>query len=299
MGGFILRLEKRYRHYTIGGISLAIPMFLLYGLVIFYPIFSLLFTSFFEWNGIQQVAPRFVGIENYINFFKMKEAPIAFGNVFLLLLVGVCGTLPIAFFLATVVNKKFRALRLFKTCYFLPVVINSVATCLMFTFLLYPKLGPVPVALRALGIDGGNNILGNVKTAIWAVAFVNMWCFTGFQMIVFSAGMAAIPQEIYEAAELDGVTSWQKLRFITIPMLRSTIKIVLVFVMTGAFKVFDIVMALTAGGPSGATEVLNTLVYKTAFNYSRFGQADAIAVIMLILCLSISLGVNRIFREHD
>ena len=180
----------------------------------------------------------------------------------------------------------------------MPVVINRIAISLMFTFILYPKMGPVTVLLREFGIRGVN-ILGNYATAMPAVCLIYMWCDAGFQMIVFSSGLAAIPDEIYEAAQIDGVSSFQKLRYITIPMMKSTFKIVLVFVFTGAFKMFDLVMGLTSGGPGGATEVPNTLLYNNAFTYSRLGYADSIAVVVVLICLAFSFVVNLVFRQRD
>ena len=168
----------------------------------------------------------------------------------------------------------------------------------MFTFILYPKMGPVTVLLKELGIRGVN-ILGNYSTAMPAVCLIYMWCDAGFQMIVFSSGLAAIPDEIYEAAQIDGVSSFQKLRYITLPMMKSTFKIVLVFVFTGAFKMFDLVMGLTSGGPGGATEVPNTLLYNNAFTYSRLGYADSIAVVVVLICLAFSFVVNLVFRQRD
>ena len=222
-----------------------------------------------------------------------------FKNVLILVFTGLFGTIPIAFFLATVINKTFRGLRFFRTCYFLPVVINRVAVCLMFTFIFFPRSGPIALLQKCLGAAQASGVLTNPRTAMWAVAFVNMWCNVGFQMIVFSSGMAAIPNELYEAAALDGVGAFQRLRYITLPMMKSTIKVVCVFVLTGAFKVFDIVRALTDGAPGGATEVLNTVLYRNAFTYNRYGLADATAVIILLLCVGISTVINRVFRNKN
>ena len=264
------------KKYSPEGVLLLLPALLLYGAVIVFPVCSTFYTSFFEWNGIKQQAYRFVGLENYRTFFHDYQTATAFKNVFMLAGTGVFLTIPIAFFLATVINQKFRGLRLFKTFYFMPVVINRIAISLMFTFILYPKMGPVTVLLREFGIRGVN-ILGNYATA----------------------GLAAIPDEIYEAAQIDGVSSFQKLRYITIPMMKSTFKIVLVFVFTGAFKMFDLVMGLTSGGPGGATEVPNTLLYNNAFTYSRLGYADSIAVVVVLICLAFSFVVNLVFRQRD
>ena len=221
-------------------------------------------------------------------FFHDYQTATAFKNVFMLAGTGVFLTIPIAFFLATVINQKFRGLRLFKTFYFMPVVINRIAISLMFTFILYPKMGPVTVLLREFGIRGLiNTPIRELCHGHAGGMLIYMWCDAGFQMIVFSSGLAAIPDEIYEAAQIDGVSSFQKLRYITIPMMKSTFKIVLVFVFTGAFKMFDLVMGLTSGGPGGATEVPNTLLYNNAFTYSRLGYADSIAVVVVLICLAI------------
>lgn len=285
--------------YSIEGILLIIPLLILFCTVIVYPVCNLIYTSFFEWNGIKSVPYVFVGLGNYIMFFEDHLTPIVFKNALVLICTGLFGTIPISFFLATVINKTFRGLRFFRVSYFLPVVINRVAVSLMFVFVFFPRTGPVSLLLQLFGASKSVSILGDASTAIWGIAFVNMWCNVGFQMIVFSSGMAAIPVELYEAAALDGVSSFQRLRYITLPMMKSTIKVVCVFVLTGAFKVFDIVRALTDGAPAGASEVLNTLLYRNAFTNSRYGLADAIAVIILITCVTISLIINKAFQKKD
>ncbi|MBC5710100.1 sugar ABC transporter permease [Hungatella sp. L12] len=274
------------------------PVILLYTFVIIYPLGNMVFTSFFEWNGIPTDPYRFVGIGNYVTFFQDYTTKTAFINLGILCVTGLFVTIPISLFLATVVSKKFFGIRFVKTCYFLPVVINRIAICLMFTFIMLPGQGPVPVLLKELGIAEHFNLFNDIHTAMWGVALVNMWSNVGFQMIIFSSGMAAISEDVYEAAAMDGVTPWQRLIYITLPQLKPTFKIVVVFVLTGAFKVFDFIMGLTGGGPGYATDVPNTLLYKNAFTYSKFGYANAIAVIMIVLCLVITVVTNRVFAER-
>lgn len=294
MNNTLYRKKSRYRE----GFFLLLPALCLYSFVILIPVCNMIYTSFFDWNGIKQQAYQFVGIQNYIDFFKDYQTKTAFKNVFMLAGIGIFCTIPIAFFLATVINKKFFGLRFFKTFYFMPVVINRVAISLMFIFILYPRMGPFVTVMRALGFDN-INVLGNASTAMLGVCLIYMWCDAGFQMIVFSSGLASIPEELYEAAEIDGVSPAQKLWYITLPMMKSTFKIVLVFVFTGAFKMFDLVMALTAGGPGGATEVPNTLLYNNAFTYNRVGYADSIAVVVLVICLVFAATMNKLFKERD
>ena len=291
-------IKVRGKKYRPEAFFMIAPVILLYTFVIIYPLGNMVFTSFFEWNGIPTDPYRFVGIGNYVTFFQDYTTKTAFINLGILCVTGLFVTIPVSLFLATVVSKKFFGIRFVKTCYFLPVVINRIAICLMFTFIMLPGQGPVPVLLKELGITEHFNLFNDIHTAMWGVALVNMWSNVGFQMIIFSSGMAAISEDVYEAAAMDGVTPWQRLIYITLPQLKPTFKIVVVFVLTGAFKVFDFIMGLTGGGPGYATDVPNTLLYKNAFTYSKFGYANAIAVIMIVLCLVITVVTNRVFAER-
>ena len=291
-------IKVRGKKYRPEAFFMIAPVILLYTFVIIYPLGNMVFTSFFEWNGIPTDPYRFVGIGNYVTFFQDYTTKTAFINLGILCVTGLFVTIPVSLFLATVVSKKFFGIRFVKTCYFLPVVINRIAICLMFTFIMLPGQGPVPVLLKELGIAEHFNLFNDIHTAMWGVALVNMWSNVGFQMIIFSSGMAAISEDVYEAAAMDGVTPWQRLIYITLPQLKPTFKIVVVFVLTGAFKVFDFIMGLTGGGPGYATDVPNTLLYKNAFTYSKFGYANAIAVSMIVLCLVITVVTNRVFAER-
>ena len=280
-------------------VLLALPALAVYSCVIIYPIFNMLATSFFEWNGVPDSPRQFVGFGNYHNFFTDYAAAYAVKNIVILMAAGVFCTVPIAFFLATVINKSFWGKRIFRVVYFMPVLINRVAIGLMFTFIFFPRIGPVPVILNQLNLAENVNLLGNVNTAMWTVAFAHVWCGVGLQMILLSSGMAALPTDIYEAAEIDGVSAWEKLRYITLPLMKGTLKISVILVLTGSFKVFDLLMSLTGGGPGNATQLPSTLLYTAAFSHSKFGYANAIAVMTVIFCLSITAVVNGVFREKE
>lgn len=207
-------------------------------------------------------------------------------------------TIPISFFLATVIDHKFHGRRIVKAFYFIPVVINRVAIGMMFNFLVYPKIGPITVLLKAMGFQN-LNLLGNVKTAMFTVAFVEVWQSAGLYMILFLSGLTAISSDVYEAAAIDGVTPFQRLVHITLPSLRQTVRIVIVLVLTGSFKVFDTILVLTGGGPGAATETPATIMYKSAFLQNRFGYADAIATMTVLACLVITVLFNYVFRDRD
>lgn len=278
---------------------LAFPALLLYTCVIIYPIINMVITSFYDWNGIPESPRIFVGIQNYLKFFTDYTAQYAVKNILILMFTGIMFIIPLAFFLATVINKVFRGNRIFRVFYFMPVLINRVAIGLMFTFIFFPQIGPFPMLLEQLHIAENVNILGNVSTAMWGVAFVHVWNDVGFQMIIFSSGMAALPEDVYEAAELDGVTAWQKLRYLTLPMMKGTIKVSVVLVLTGSFKIFDLIMGLTGGGPGNVTQLPSTLLYSAAFSGSQFGYANAIAIMTVFMCLFITAAINFIFKERE
>ena len=273
---------------------LVLPTILIYTLVIAYPLLNMCYTSFFDWNGIPSTPYVFVGLENYKKFFCDIIAMTSLKNVVIIMLVSVFGVIPIAFFLATVISKKFFARRVVKAVYFLPVIINKVAIGLMFVFILFPKTGPFAKILELFGITGNINILGNMNTSIWACAFVIVWCNIGLHMILFSAAMTAIPSDIYESAEIDGISSFQRLRYITVPLLRGTINMSAVLLLTNAFRVFDLIAALTDGGPGFSSQVLTTLIYKNAFYYGEYGYADAIGVMTVLFCVVVMLIANKI-----
>ena len=182
-------IKVRGKKYRPEAFFMIAPVILLYTFVIIYPLGNMVFTSFFEWNGIPTDPYRFVGIGNYVTFFQDYTTKTAFINLGILCVTGLFVTIPVSLFLATVVSKKFFGIRFVKTCYFLPVVINRIAICLMFTFIMLPGQGPVPVLLKEMGIAEHFNLFNDIHTAMWGVALVNMWSNVGFQMIIFSSGI--------------------------------------------------------------------------------------------------------------
>ena len=157
-------IKVRGKKYRPEAFFMIAPVILLYTFVIIYPLGNMVFTSFFEWNGIPTDPYRFVGIGNYVTFFQDYTTKTAFINLGILCVTGLFVTIPVSLFLATVVSKKFFGIRFVKTCYFLPVVINRIAICLMFTFIMLPGQGPVPVLLKELGIAEHFNLFNDIHT---------------------------------------------------------------------------------------------------------------------------------------
>lgn len=293
-----MQYRFRGKKYPLEALLWLLPAALVFFIFIIGPLISMVHTSFYDWNGMPNTQGAFVGFSNYLTFFDDYAAQSVLRNIGLMFLMHIFLTLPISFLLASIVDKPLRGVRVLKTAYFLPTVMNRVAIGMMFNFLVLPRVGPLTVLVRKLGF-GTLNLLGNLSTAMPTVTAVEVWASCGFYMILFLAGMASIPQELYEAGAMDGVNAWQRLVHITIPSLKQTFRIVIVLILTGAFKIFDFVMVLTGGGPGNVTEVPATVIYKRAFLDNRFGYADAIATMTVLACLLITILFNWIFRERE
>lgn len=281
---------------SLEAVAMLLPTMLIYTLVVAYPLLNMLYTSFFSWNGIPSSPYEFVGLANFRKFFSDAIAGTAVKNVAIIMTVSVVGVIPVALYLATVISKRFFGLRAVKAVYFLPVIINKVAIGLMLTFILYPKVGPFVKLLDVLRLDSKINMLGNMNTSIWVCAFAVLWCNTGLHMILFSSAMTQIPIEVYEATEIDGASTYQKMRYVTLPMLRGTISMSAILLLTNAFRVFDLIKALTDGGPGYSSQVLTTLIYKNAFYYGEYGYADTIGVMTVIFSLAVMFIANSLFK---
>lgn len=281
-------------------VLLSLPAFVLYTCIFIYPIINLFYMSLHKWNGIPNSPMRFVGLNNYILFFSDGKFLIALKNIFIFMLSGFVLILPAAFFLATVVQSNTRGKRFLKSSYFMPQVISRTAIALMWYFLLYPSGGPVVTMLKLLGLGPeGINFLGNKTLAIYTITVINAWAYAGFNMMIFSAGLTAIPNELYEAATVDGANSWQKNLYITLPLLSESLQMFTINCIVGSITTFEMVYVTTGGGPGTASEVFGTLLYKNAFTYNNFGYSNAIGAFLLIASVIATVMLNKLFSWDD
>ena len=278
-------------------IMVSLPAFILYSFIFIYPMVSVFRLAFFKWNGIPSSPLQYVGFRNFIAVFHDRKFMIALRNVGIFILSGVFLIMPVALFLATVIQSKLRGKRFLKTCYFIPQVISRTAIALMWYFLLYPEGGPVATLFGALGLGGIDvNFLGSQKYAIYAITVINAWTYAGFNMLIFSAGLTAIPEDIYEAAAVDGAAGWNKLRYITLPMLKSSFQIFLLNAVVGSITTFEMVYVTTGGGPGSASEVFGTLLYKNAFTYNNYGYSNAMGAFLIVASFLASLLLTKLFE---
>ncbi len=256
------------------------------GLVIFIlgPILASAYFSFTEYEIIS--APRFIGLENYVKAFT-DDALFwsSFGRTFTYALAVVPLGLTGSLLLAILLNQGLLGTNLFRTLFFLPSLTPAVALALLWTWLFHPSVGPINVALGWFGIEGPG-WLSSKDWALPALIIISLWASVGGNaMLIFLAGLQGVPQELYEAAEIDGAGNWAKFRAVTLPLITPTLFFNLVLGIIGALKVFTLAFVATLGGPSYSTWFYALHIYRQAFEYFRMGYGSALAWIFVIVLL--------------
>ena len=285
--------------------KLTIFLFLLPALILFCgvliaPIGASAYFSFFNWNGFG--TKIFIGFNNYKELFTSNAIGFmkALRNSLLLAALSVFLQLPLALGLALTLGRKIKGERMFLSVYFMPVLISTVVIGQLWLKIYNPDYGILNVALRALGLEDWTRIwLGTKKTALGAVFVPTLWQYVGYHMLLLYAGVKSVPQELREAAMLDGASDGQVNRYIVLPYIKPIIRISVIFAVTGSLKSFDLIYVLTNGGPLHATEVPSTLMINMLFLRNRYGMGSTIAVLLIILCFGFALLIGAIFKGED
>lgn len=260
----------------------ALPTLLLSLVVVLGPAVSAVYYSMTDWSGVG--AATFTGLENYQRlFFEDRSFRRAFTNNVTYTLIFLTVPMFMALLGASLLAPLRRASMIYRVGLFIPYVLPSVITAFIWTQLMDPKRG-LGAQLAQAGIPGLNQpFLGKPNTVLPSIAFIDNWHWWGFLMVLFLAGMQAIPSDLYEAARIDGANRWQEFRDVTLPGIRPVIVFMVLMTSIWSFLVFDYIWITTQGGPAGASEVLATLVYKAAFNNFEAGYAAAIGLTMSLL----------------
>ena len=269
-------------------IIMIMPAVILFTVFFLAPIFISVYYSFTDFSGIG--AAKFIGFKNYQVLLKDKFFFIALKNTFIILIGITITILPLSFIVALLLEKPFRGSGVVQSMIFAPNVIAPILVGLIWLFILDPKMGMINAILRSIGLsDYQQQWIGGKTLTPYSVAFVYLWQVLGFYTTINMAGLRSIPADIYEAAEIDGANYFQRIRKITIPMMKNTIVINTILIITGGFKIFETVKQLTNGGPNHMSDVLVTYMYYTTFTSSRYGYGMAVATVSFVLCLIFSI----------
>lgn len=280
-------------------VGFLLPAAVIYTGLVLLPIFQAAYFSLFRWNGLGPLE-NFIGLGNYALAFRNKAFTNAIGHNLQLVLLSLVIQLPLALGLALLIRGMTRGRAAFRTIFFMPFVLSEVVSGLIWNFVYRPQGGLVNNLLQ--GIFPGfqeTALLADPKTVMFALFVVITWKFFGYHMILFIAGLQNIPAEIEEAARIDGAGTGQVLRFVTIPLLGSTIRLSIYLSVLGSLQFFDLIWVMTTGGPVGASDTMATHLYKFGFQRFQLGYGSAIAVIMFVMCFGFSLIYQRFAMRQD
>ena len=281
------------------GSKFVIPAFILYTVLYIIPTLAGMIISFTNWN-ITKDGISFIGLENYINIFQSKGGPYlsSIVHTFEFTIVTVIFKTLLGLGLALLLNKGLKSRYVFRTIFFLPYALAPLIIGITFVSVLKPA-GPFNAILTLFGLDSlAHSWLTEASTALGSTMAVEIWRVAGWNMMILLAGLQMIPEEYYEAASIDGASKWMQFWKITLPFLRPSLTTVIVLNTIHGLRVFDIIYALTGGGPGGLTEVINTQVFKE-FGLGRYGMANALNVVIFVITVAIALGMQRALRGKE
>ncbi len=255
--------------------------------------------AFTNWSGLGSF--DWIGFENFRRIFQDSSKLLALGNTLFLAFGSVILTNVLGLAIALGLNRGLKTRYALRVLFFMPVVLSPLAVSYIWKFI-FDYNGPLNTVLRAIGLDSvARAWTGDPTWAIWTILIVIVWQQTGFSMVIYMAGLAAVPVEIEEAAAIDGASLWQRFWHVTLPAIRPAVAISTTLGLVNGLRVFDQIMALTGTGPAGATATLATEVYKQAFTLGNFGYGAALALVLTVIILVFAVIQQRVSsgREED
>lgn len=262
---------------------MALPAIILFSVFFIFPLLNGIWLSFTSYNGI--TSPNFIGFSNFINFFKDERAIHDVENT--IFFAAMCAPLLniFGFLYALLLDRNFKGKGLARAIVYMPAVISPLIMGYTWYFILQPGRGLLASTAGSLKLGISNfNWLGGRYTALWVLIIVNVWQYVGMTMIIYLAGLQAIPEELYESSKIDGAGYFQNLFYITIPMMVQSIKVNVITNIIGSLSVFEIIVALTDGGPGYATESLSIYIMRMCYG-SFTGYSTAVALILFFIIL--------------
>jgi raffinose/stachyose/melibiose transport system permease protein len=270
------------------------PGLIIYTIVVVYPMVYSAYLSLFRWDGISPTKV-FVGLDNYVILLTQNDVFwIALKNNAIWLVAALLLPTSIGLGLAILLNSKFRGSHIFRSVFYFPAVLSLAVVGLIWTWIYHPDLGLLNQVLGAFGLKAlQRNWLSDPQIALYPVIIAATWNSVGLPMLLYLAGLQTIPEELHEAAKVEGAGPIQRFLYVTFPLLRETTLVVLAITAINALKAYDIIYAMTNGGPANRTQLLSTWMYFLTYNYNQVGLGTAIAVILFSLTLIFAIPYIR------
>lgn len=257
-----------------------LPNMILFMVFMIIPVFMALYYSFMDWKGIGD--PVFTGLENYQWLFTDDTFWKSLWNTAYYTLATVPFIMVLALFLAMLLNMALPLKGVFRAAIYLPAVVSTVVVGMIFTWLFQDQVGLINYLLNLLGIES-IQWANDPKFAMIMLVAATIWQRTGYNMVIYLAGLQGISQEYYEAAIVDGASNWQRFRYLTLPLLKTTHVFVMITCIIHSFRSFDLIYTMTKGGPLNSTKTMVMYIYELAFTRSQFGRASAAGVALFTI----------------
>jgi raffinose/stachyose/melibiose transport system permease protein len=294
-----MSLRRLLNDKNITIVAFLLPAFVLYGTFVIIPIFQSFRFSLYHWDGLGPLT-RFIGLENYATLLHDETFWQALRNNFALVGFSLVTQLPPAVILAVLLTGAIRGRDFFRTMFFSPQILSAVATGYLFYYIYEPTFGMLNQALKLVGLGAlARGWLGDQMLALPAVLAVISWRHIGFYMVLFMAAIEGIPDEIFEAAQIDGCNKRQLVWHITLPLMSGAIRTAAVLAMVGSIKYFDLIWIMTRGGPVHASELIATYMYKETFLNWHMGYGATLAVALFVVAFSVSLLFLRLTSRGE
>jgi len=276
--------------------SFLLPAFILYSIFFLYPLFSGVLYSFTKWNGIS-FSKEFIGVENFKEIFSDKRFLDSLLFTFKYAVLNVIFINILAFALALMLDRTVKGIGFLRSIFFMPNVISMVIVGFIWQFIFMNVVGEVS---KFTGLPFLNQSwLGDPNIALYSVTLVSVWRGTGYMMIIYLAGLQTINSEIIDASRIDGASNWGKFIYIILPLMIPSINICLFMTIANSFKMFDLVFAMTRGGPGYATEVISLNIYNEAFLNDRYGYGIAKAVVLAIIIMIVTYIQLKALKKKE
>ncbi|MGN6763307.1 MAG: carbohydrate ABC transporter permease [Leifsonia sp.] len=281
------RRSRLRRRNSLIGWSFILPNFLGFALLTLIPVVTLFYLGFTNWNIFGTA--NWTGLANFQRLLGDTTFHTAVLNTFYYAVLHIPLTFVVSLGLALLLNTKLRGVAFFRTAAFFPYITSIVAIAVVWNLLFSPQYGPINQLLHFVGIANPPTWLQSTTWALPATVIVSTWRDMGYYMVLFLAGLQTVPRELHEAARVDGASVWQRFWNVTMPCLRPTTFFVTVMLTINSFKVFDLILVMTNGGPGNATLVLSQFIYQTAFVQNQFGYASAASIVLFLICIVVTI----------
>ncbi|QUI23676.1 sugar ABC transporter permease [Vallitalea pronyensis] len=277
-----------------------IPALAIYGFFYLYPTVLSLFYSLTDWDGISPTY-EFVGIKNFINLWTKDTIFVkSLTNNIKFSLSATILQFVVSLFLAILLVKNTKTNVFLRALYFFPAILASVSVGFIWSFLYAPQSGPIDQVLKSVGLGWLiRDWLGDQSFAIYSIAIVKAWFHVGQMIVIFVAGLQAIPSQFFEVAKIEGASRLQTFKQVTWPLIAPASTIVVAYTTIQTFKAFDLIYTMTRGGPNYATEIIATNIYNVAFRSYKFGYAAAQSIMFLVIIGAITFMQFRIVNRYD